>query len=74
MTFHRRLVSVARDLRTGNCTTRSLAERHGVTILTIRRDIRLLQELGLPLVQARDLQGQKGWRIAQDEILALRGY
>lgn len=69
---HKRLVSITHDLRNSGCTIRGLAERNGVTILTVRRDLRLLQELGLPIVQVRNSQGQKAWRIAQDEIAALK--
>ena len=72
-TFHNRLVSLTNDLRRSGCSIRNLAERYGVTILTIRRDLRLLTELGLPIVQVRDSHGQKAWRIAQNEIAALRG-
>ena len=71
-TFHNRLVSLATELRRSGCTIHNLAERHGVTLLTIRRDLRLLAELGLPIVQVRNPRGQKAWRIAQDEIAALK--
>lgn len=72
-TFFKRLVCIARDLRAAGCSIRTLAERYGVTILTVRRDLRLLEELGVPIVQVRDSRGCKAYRIAQNEIASLRG-
>lgn len=60
---HQRLVSLAAELRTGGKTIRELAEHHGVTLLTIRRELQLLASLGLPVVDERHIGRQRLWRI-----------
>jgi len=46
-------------------TTRALAEEHGVTERTIRRDLEALQEAGFPLYDDRADGGRKVWRLIE---------
>ena len=52
-------------------TTRDLAEEHGVTERTIRRDIEALQEAGFPLYDER-ADGRKVWRLVEGYKQRLR--
>ncbi|HEX6738897.1 MAG TPA: HTH domain-containing protein, partial [Vicinamibacteria bacterium] len=45
-------------------TSQDLAEEHGVTERTIRRDIEALQEAGFPLYDERS-DGRKIWRLVE---------
>lgn len=46
-------------------TSRALAEEHGVTERTIRRDLEALQEAGFPLYDERAEGGRKVWRLIE---------
>ena len=60
-----RILRVLRDLdRSGGCDLYELAERHGATTRTIRRDLEALQEAGFPL--SRESSGDSArvrWQI-----------
>jgi len=56
---------ILKRIEAGRYTTaRDLAEEHGVTERTIRRDIEALQEAGFPLYDERS-EGRKVWRLVE---------
>jgi predicted DNA-binding transcriptional regulator YafY len=56
---------ILKRIETGRYTTgQDLAEEHGVTERTIRRDIEALQEAGFPLYDER-MDGRKVWRLVE---------
>src|SRR5215510_10189653 len=56
---------ILKRIETGRYTTaQALAQEHGVTERTIRRDIEALQEAGFPLYDER-ADGRKVWRLVE---------
>lgn len=47
-------------------TVQELADDTGVNLRTIRRDLKLFQQLGLPLEEQAGTNGKKFWRIAEE--------
>ncbi len=47
-------------------TVQELADDTGVNLRTIRRDLKLFQQLGLPLEEQAGPNGRKNWRIAEE--------
>jgi predicted DNA-binding transcriptional regulator YafY len=59
-----RALQILRDLdRLGGVDLYELAERHGTTVRTIRRDLDALEQAGLPLVEQREGK-RKRWQVA----------
>lgn len=57
---------ILKTIETGRyTTTQALADEHGVTERTIRRDIEALQEAGFPLYDERVESGRKVWRFIE---------
>jgi proteasome accessory factor B len=64
-----RLLRVLRDLdRLGGMDLYELAERHGASVRTIRRDLEALQAAGLPLVE-EPAGRRKRWRVQYSDKL-----
>jgi predicted DNA-binding transcriptional regulator YafY len=64
-----RVLQIIRDLdRVGGIDLYELAEIHGTTVRTIRRDLDALQAAGLPITQEADGR-RKRWRIAHRDHL-----
>ena len=58
------MLQIVRDLdRLDGVDVYELAERYGTTTRTVRRDLAAVEELGFPLIEARDGK-RKRWRIA----------
>ncbi len=65
-----RVLGILRDLdRLGGVDLYELAERHGATVRTIRRDLQALQEVGLPISEEPGEGKRKKWRIAYGDQL-----
>jgi proteasome accessory factor B len=65
-----RVLAILRDLdRLGGVDLYELAERHGTTVRTIRRDLQALQEVGLPISEEPGEGKRKKWRIAYGDQL-----
>lgn len=57
---------ILKTIETGRyTTTQALADEHGVTERTIRRDIEALQEAGFPLYDERADGGRKIWKLIE---------
>ncbi len=64
-----RALAILRDLdRLGGVDLYELAQRHGTSVRTIRRDLAALQEVGLPMV-SESTGKKKRWRMAFDDRL-----
>lgn len=66
-----RILNVLRDLdQLGGMDLYELAERHGTSVRTIRRDLEALQEAGLPLGEESIDGKKKRWQIVYKDKLA----
>jgi predicted DNA-binding transcriptional regulator YafY len=56
-----------------NVTVNSLADRHGVSTRTIRRDLDALQAAGFPLYDVPSEEGPRYWRLSSSPLSRLGG-
>lgn len=65
-----RVLAILRELdRRGGVTLAELAEAHGASERTIRRDLDALREAGVELVFDEDAEGRRRWRIDYHDAL-----